>query len=163
VLAGLDATLNFCYRPDRFPFRLLYEEVDPSALTALQIDGGTLTTVPVDHAVPTIGFRVDHLDRSLGYSCDTLYCPPFVELAHRVNLMIHEGFVTEEHDALSQRTKHGTAGQAGRAAADAQVDRLALVHFYPPYADRLDELVGEARREFAGEIFVPRQFQKVAV
>jgi ribonuclease BN (tRNA processing enzyme) len=161
VVTGLEATLRFCYRPDAWPFTVRFAAVEPVGRTEVAVGDCALTTVPVDHTVPTLGCRFDFAGRVVSYSCDTLYAPDFVDLARKSNLMIHEGFVTKDREELSKKTKHGTAREAGRAAREAQVDQLALVHFFPPYAGELTLLIDEARQEFSGAVFVPETFQRV--
>lgn len=161
VVAGLEATLRFCYNPDVWPFTVKFEGVEPAGRTELQLKSSTITTVPVDHSVPTIGLRLDCSDGAASYSCDTLYTAEFVDVARDSNLMVHEGFVTDDRKELSVRTRHGTAREAGRAAREADASQLAMVHFFPPYAQDLVPLLVEAREEFAGEVFIPEMFQRV--
>jgi ribonuclease BN (tRNA processing enzyme) len=163
VLEGLRQVLGFAYRPELFPFEVEYAELSESDRSEFDVGGARITTVPVDHTVATLGFRVDAAARSLSYSCDTLYAPAFVDLAAGSNFMIHEGFVTEEHTELSQRTKHATAREGGRAAREAGVGKLSLVHFFPPYEARFGDLVAEAREEFSGPDDVPEQLSVVEV
>lgn len=159
VLDGLKASLEFAYDPDRFPFEIDYLPVPNEEKGSFSVRGIEVATVPVAHAVPTVGARFDVGGTVVSYSADTLYCEDFVELARDSRLMIHEGFVTKEMGELSQKTRHATAQEAGRAAAAAGAAELALVHFFPPFEGKLDHLIEEARGEFDGPVVVPEDLQ----
>jgi ribonuclease BN (tRNA processing enzyme) len=75
--------------------------------------------------------------------------------------MVHEAFVDSSLSELAARTKHSTAAEAGRAAKDAQVRRLELVHLFPPLLPKVDQVVAEAAAEFDGEVNVPEELSRI--
>jgi len=163
VICGLNAMLDACYGSGKYPFSVTYHEVPQENAGEFEIGDISVRTVPVDHTVPNFGFRMDYIDRSLAYSSDTIYSDAFTELAHGVDLMIHEAFITKEQIDFSRKVKHATAADAGNAAREATAGELALVHVYPPYLERIQELIDEARAQFSGEVYVPSELQVISV
>jgi ribonuclease BN (tRNA processing enzyme) len=152
----------FCYPPGKYSsFEIEEIEASTTELSSFQIDGIRITTTPVTHAVPTIGYRVELGNLSIGYSADTIYDPRFVNLSKNVDLMIHDAFCTSEMKDLARFAKHTTAEEAGKVATEAGAGALALVHFLPAYENRGNELIAEARKAYSGKIFVPREFERV--
>ncbi len=116
------------------------EEPDAEVMTSAS---WRVTASPVDHAVPTIGLRIEHADtgRVLAYSCDTAPCEHVVELARDAGLLVHEatGAVPGVHSSIEE---------AAEIAAKAGVHRLVLVHLPPGLTD--DDL--EAGRHWFTEM-----------
>jgi ribonuclease Z len=127
-------------------------KVIPGTIGAAVLDSKefTITAAPGDHFVPVVGLRVTH--RSTGYSImytsDTEPTDSFKQLAHGVNLLLHE--------AAGASPGHSSATMAGALAREAQVEKLILIH-YQVYADQT-ALVAEARSEFAGPIEIAQDF-----
>ena len=94
------------------------------------------------HVCPTIGIRVGD---ELAYCTDTAYDEATVDFARGARLLLHEAFYAAP--TTDDRT-HAAAGEAGRIAAAAGVERLVLVHVHPLLEDD-DELARFARAEFA--------------
>jgi len=100
----------------------------------------TVTAAPVDHGdTPNVGLRFEHArsDRVLAYSCDTAPTSSVVHLAQGADVLVHE--------ANGIGDGHSTAAGAAEVAAEADVDRLLLVHLPP--GDKTDQL-REARQIF---------------
>lgn len=94
------------------------------------------------HVCPTIGIRVGD---ELAYCTDTAFEEATAGFARGVRVLLHEAFHAAE--TTGDRT-HTAAGEAGRIAAAADVERLVLVHVHPNLADD-EELAAFARAEFA--------------
>jgi len=163
VLHGLKNMLEFCYITSKYPFAVEYHPMLEDGPNELQIDGIGLSATLVDHTTPNMGLRIDYEGRSLAYSSDTIYSPDFRDLAANVDLMIHEGFVTEDNFDLSRKVKHGTSADAGRCAREAVAKQLALVHLFPPMLGKIPALVAEAEKDFTGKVFVPDDFETVVL
>jgi ribonuclease Z len=87
--------------------------------------------------------------RSLAYCCDTAYCTNAVDLAHRVDLLIHEATFRETERDLAAVSSHATAASAARVAREADVGRLVLTHVSARYgADDAAGLLEEAQAVF---------------
>ncbi len=163
LIPGLKNMLDFCYEVGKYPFKVEYHTIPTDKKGRLNIAGTLLQTIPVNHTVQNFGIRIDWDSKCVAYSSDTIYHKPFVELASKCDLLIHEGFVTEELVELSRKVKHGTAKDAGKTATETHASQLALVHLFPPFLKRKKDLVAEAKKEFKGKVFVPDELTVVEI
>lgn len=104
------------------------------------------------HTDPTLALRVGD---ALTYCTDTAADPGNADFAAGTRLLLHEAWYAQ---ASTDDATHTAAGEAGRIARDAGVDRLVLIHVNP--LQRSDEeLAAEARAEFTeasvGQDLVP--------
>lgn len=113
----------------------------PNALVMAD-DSWEITATPGKHAVPVVGLRV--LDKRgggvLAYSCDTEPSAAICKMAQGAELLVHE--------ATGEGFGHSSALQAARCAAEAQVERLVLVHL-PPEAQLTEADLQAVRSVFA--------------
>ncbi len=100
------------------------------------------------------------LGRKLVISGDTGPCDELIAMADRADLLVHEATFTAEETDRARETQHSTAAQAARAAAEADVRMLALVHLSTRYGGR--EIREEAAAIFP-EVVVPRDFDAIEV
>lgn len=126
------------------PGLLDLQELSPSEPVTLSWEGLTIQSAPVNHTPASLAYRVEWEGRSLVYSGDTDESDSLVALARGADLLVLEA------SNPFKVPGHLTPSEAGRLAAQAQVKRLVLTHFYPP-CDEVD--VGAlAAQEFSGEI-----------
>ena len=102
----------------------------------------------------------DRRGRKLVISGDTAPSDVLIEAAHRADLLVHEATFTSEEGDRARETLHSTAAQAARAAQEAEVRMLALVHLSTRYGGR--EIRDEARELFPGTV-VPRDFDTIEI
>lgn len=100
------------------------------------------------------------LGRKLVISGDTGPCEELIEIAHGADVLVHEATFTQDEASRARETQHSTAAQAARAAAEAEVRLLALVHLSTRYGGR--EIREEAQALFANTV-VPRDFDAIDV
>jgi len=100
----------------------------------------------------------DRRGRKLVISGDTAPSDVLLEVAHRADLLVHEATFTQEEAERARETQHSTADQAARAALEAEVRMLALVHLSTRYGGR--EIREEAQAIFADTV-VPRDFDAI--
>lgn len=98
--------------------------------------------------------------RKLVLSGDTGPCEELIDIAHRADVLVHEATFTQDEAARAKETQHSTAAQAAKAAAEAEVRLLALIHLSTRYGGR--EIREEAQAVFA-ETIVPRDFDAIEV
>lgn len=98
--------------------------------------------------------------QSFAFVMDTRICPGARALAAGVDMLVIEATFVEADARLAAEHGHLTAGQAGRIAAEAGVRTLVLTHFSQRYPG-LDQHLAEARREFAGEIVVAADLDRI--
>ena len=102
----------------------------------------------------------DRRGRKLVISGDTAPSDVLVEVAYRADVLVHEATFTREEAERARETQHSTAEQAAKAALEAEVRLLALVHLSTRYGGR--EIRDEAREVFP-ETVVPRDFDAIDV
>ena len=98
--------------------------------------------VQTRHPGKTIAVKVDG---RLAYCTDTAYDGENVEFARGAQALLHESFWPGD---TTDDLTHTAAGEAGRLASEAGVERLVLVHINPEGCDD-DELATSARAHFA--------------
>ena len=113
-----------------------------------------VSTCRTAHVVPTLAFRVDSRGKKFCYSADTSYCPAVVDLAHGVDLLLHEAMFLEYQSNIAELIKHSTARMAGRAGKDAEAKELILFHIPPPYEHRETEYMSEASAEYGKSVSI---------
>ncbi|MFB6266746.1 MAG: ribonuclease Z [Halodesulfurarchaeum sp.] len=92
--------------------------------------------------------------RTVVYSGDTRPTEAVREAASGADLLIHDATFAADAADRARETGHSTAGEAGRLAAEAGVDRLLLTHISPRYAGDTSDLKAEAEAAFGGEVVV---------
>jgi len=102
----------------------------------------------------------DRPGRKLVISGDTGPCDELIEMAHGADVLVHEATFTREEAPRARETLHSTAEQAAKAAREAEVQLLALVHLSTRYGGR--EIRDEAREVFSAAV-VPRDFDTIEV
>ena len=87
--------------------------------------------------------------RKVSYVTDTMYLPSIADEVRGSDLLFCEGMFTEEFADQAAEKKHMTAKQAARIAKDANVDKMALIHYSPRYSDfELNTILSEAKEIF---------------
>ena len=87
--------------------------------------------------------------RKFSFVTDTQYLPSIAKEVRGSDLLICEGMFADELADQAKEKKHMTARQAATIARDAQVRRMAMIHYSPRYTDReLDLLLQEAREVY---------------
>lgn len=97
-----------------------------------------ITAAPGQHGrTPSIGIRVEAKGEGgiAAYSADTERSEAITRLAANANVLVHE--------ATGGFGGHSTAEDAARVAAEADAERLVLVHL-PPEAEQLDLTAAQA-------------------
>jgi ribonuclease Z len=102
----------------------------------------------------------DRIGRKLVISGDTAPSDVLVEVAYRADLLVHEATFTREEAERARETQHSTAEQAAKAAKEAEVRMLALVHLSTRYGGR--EIREEACAVFPDTV-VPRDWDTVEI
>lgn len=118
-----------------------------------------ITPLPMVHTERQIciGYRIDYEGRTLAYSGDACFAPVLVRLCHRAHVAVLDCSFPQEHPGVG----HMHAGECGKVANDAQVQRLILSHFYP-IAERYD-VAAQARQAFSGTIDCARDLMRITV
>jgi ribonuclease BN (tRNA processing enzyme) len=106
----------------------------------IELSGVRVTSRRQDrHSAPSLGLRFDD---SLAWITDTAFDPESASFAAGCKVLAHEAWFTTERPRNPQI--HSSAAQAAEVAADAEVERLLLIHL-PPFDRGLDALLLEAQ------------------
>jgi ribonuclease BN (tRNA processing enzyme) len=127
--------------------------------------GPTTSACPflVDHLPGAVGWRIEADGIAIVFSGDTKYTPNLPEWARGSRLLIHEALSTDAEREHTYRRGHSTAGEAGRAAAQAGVAELILTHIDSPFHLTTQLLLDEARRYFDGPVSVAHDLYQVSI
>lgn len=127
------------------PFRVRIKEV---GRRSFEIGDTLVTPKPVVHVrdLNCVGYRIAYRDKVLVYSGDAQYCDSLVRLCGEADVAVLDC----SFPANKPGPVHMHAGDCGRVAHEAGIDRLVLSHFYP-LADRYD-VKAQAAEYFRGRI-----------
>ncbi len=131
-------------------------EVDPSQQSQVwQQDGITVTGMGVPHGdVPTIGYRIEVGEVSIGFSSDqTGADPAFVDFVEGVDtLVIH--MAANENASGVIADLHATPSVWGRMAASAEVGQLVVSHISTSDPIQLQTNLAILREHYKGPVVV---------
>ena len=150
-------TLMDMYGWNNWPnFYPIYYKIisDEKLQPVLSSKGINIIASPVNHTIPTIGIRVELLEENLSfaYSSDTQPADAVIELASRVDILIHE--------ATGEGIGHSSPGQAGEIASRAMAGELFLIH-YPVIGVGMDEMLNKAREKFSGKVRLAEDYFQI--
>ncbi len=87
--------------------------------------------------------------RKFSFVTDTMYLPTIASEVKNSDLLICEGMFADDCADQAKEKKHMTSRQAANIAKDAEVKRMALIHYSPRYNDKdLDLLLKQAREVY---------------
>jgi ribonuclease Z len=130
----LDAVRTHLFSTPFFPVQLEYEFIDIQERTPVA-HGGTVTYRPLNHPGGALGFRLDWPGKSLAYITDTIADETYLDFIRNVDLLIHECNFTDDQEKLARQSGHSHSSAVARAARDAGVGRLVLVHIDPQHPE----------------------------
>lgn len=120
----------------------------------LALSGGvSIEAFPLDHPGGSVGLRIEQAGQSLAYVTDTKRLSPAgVEAIHGVELLLHEAYSDESQRDFTEMTGHSTSEDAARAATEAGVGRLLMIH-PDPRAESNTVAEAEAAAIFPGAAY----------
>lgn len=159
-------TLNGCFPVptvqglDRM-FDLVYAAQPAPMETPFEVGDALVRRVPMRHAIPCGGVRIELEGRVIAYTGDTGPTERITELAVDADLLLIEASFLEPG---MQDHGHLSAAQAGEAARAAGVDQLVVTHqIGPPLGPPIDRqrTMAAAARAFGGPVTVARAGERV--
>jgi ribonuclease BN (tRNA processing enzyme) len=141
----------------RWPFSITVNEIQP--FSHLTLAGISLRTAPMDHALPSVGMRMDLPLGQVCYTCDTQPNAHLPELARNASLLITECTFLHRQVEVARITKHLTAREAGQEAKESGAGALALVHIGGAETGdgkwAAEDAHAEAASMYGGRVFIP--------
>ena len=134
-----------------------------------QVDNWSVTTAATPHSdyIDSWAYRFQIQNKSVVVSGDTSPSKSVVELAKDADLLIHE--CTGTYDIIKRlgfENNHTNSRSLGKIAHEANVKRVALVHFGGNHeADRpifLAQMVKEVKETFTGEVILGEDLTKIS-
>ncbi|MCH7842786.1 MAG: MBL fold metallo-hydrolase [Chloroflexi bacterium] len=123
----------------------------------------TASCFPADHIAGAVGWRVDSGGMSVVFSGDTRFSPELVKASQGARLLIHEAFRTDGESEYADAHGHSTAGDAGRAAAEAGVAELILTHIDSEFDANPQPLLDDAQKHYEGPTSAATDLHQITV
>lgn len=129
---------------------VIYTETCPSKTYA--IGGFKISFYEVIHRVPTYAVRVEHANKVLAFSADSLPCDALIRCARTADLFICDAICAadDSYSDYSAALMHPVATEAAEMAKQAGAKALALTHLVR-YATP-ETMLAEARAIFNGPV-----------
>jgi ribonuclease BN (tRNA processing enzyme) len=150
---------------DTWPFTIDLRELPTGR--DLMFAGIPARAALMDHALPSVGVRMDLPLGPVCYTCDTQPNPRLPDLARDASLLITECTFLQRQVAWARRSRHTTALEAGQEARDVGAHALALVHIGGSEGGdenwTTDEARAEAASAYGGRILIPNDGDAIDV
>lgn len=118
-----------------------------------------LRAFPVSHTPQSVAFRVEDptVGKTVAFSGDTDVCEGLVVASRGADLAVFECSFPDGRKVEG----HLTPGEAGEIASRAGAKRLLLTHFYPECDG--EDILGQCRKRYAGEILLAKDLLRIDV
>ncbi len=116
-----------------------------------------IRTVRGSHPSEAHAYRITRNGRSFFYNGESSFTQEVLDLAKGADLFISTVVVLEPH------LFHNAPQDVGRAATEAGVKRVAVVHWPTEYEEKRIEFANLIQKHFKGEVIVPDDFTVVEV
>jgi len=114
-------------------------------------------TVRGDHPSEAHAYRIHRDNKVLFYNGESTFTKEVLDLARGADLFISTIVVLEPHSF------HNSPEDVGRAATEAGVKRVAVVHWPTEFEEKRDEFKQLIQKYYDGEVFVPDDFTSIEV
>jgi ribonuclease Z len=132
-------------------------------------DQWRVTAAPTQHVEPfmdTYAYRVDSTEGSIVIAGDSAPTQTVIDLAHNADILVHECSAPKDViDRYGYQELHTWPEAAASLAAEANVRKLALVHFFrqTDHADTLAAMADTVRANFGGEVYMGHDLMRIEV
>lgn len=106
-----------------------------------------------------LAYRIEHKGKALVYGADMCYDYPksIVQIAKNADVLLIEAAVPESR----KYEDHLTPGRAGQLAAEANVKKLILTHFY--FDTTKYNIKAQVKKHFKGQIVIAKDLMKIKI
>lgn len=147
--------MNLCELPvaddQKRGYDLIFKELGESEAF------GDVRTVRGDHPSEAHAYRIERDDRVLFYNGESSFTKEVLDLARGADLFMSTVVVVEPHSF------HIAPEDLGRAAREAGVKRVAVVHWPTEYEQNRDDFKALILKHYDGEVYVPDDFNTIEV
>ncbi len=112
--------------------------------------GVRVRTAPLKHPGGSLGIRLDHGEKSIGYITDTVKLSAAeLSLFDKVNVLLHEAYFDAAQQEFAALTGHATSAEAAEVAKQLQAEELWLIHQDPRASEATaQKMLAEAKAIF---------------
>jgi len=121
----------FTFPLDELPYEVTVRELPEGVSHPTEL-AGEVKALPLVHADPCFGYRLNIDGKVVTYCTDTGYCDNILKLAREADVLITECALAPGVDP-SEGWSHLNPELAAKAAKEAGAKRLLLTHFSPTY------------------------------
>jgi len=147
--------MNLCELPvaddQKRGYDLIFKELGESE------DFGDVRTVRGEHPSEAHAYRIERDGRVLFYNGESSFTNAVIDLARGADLFLSTVVVVEPHSF------HIAPEDLGRAAKEAGVKRVAVVHWPTEYEQNRDDFKTLILKHYDGEVYVPDDFTTIEV
>jgi len=147
--------MNLCELPvaddQKRGYDLIFKELGESEAF------GDVRTVRGDHPSEAHAYRIERDGRVLFYNGESSFTEAVLDLARGADLFLSTVVVVEPHSF------HIAPEDLGRAAREAGVKRVAVVHWPTEYEQNRDDFKALILKHYDGEVYVPDDFNTIEV
>lgn len=161
VAQRLVAIFDFEIKLDQWTFDVQFHPIHHDQ--RLTLGGLDARILRMDHAIPSVGVRLELPQGAIAYTSDTQPNPHLPELASGARMLITECTFLRAHETFARAAKHMTAYEAGQQAAASNVKTLALVHLGVGDGWTVEQARSEVEESFSGELLIPNDGDTLAV
>ena len=116
-----------------------------------------IRTVRGEHPSEAHAYRIERNNRVFFYNGESTFTKEVMDLARGADLFLSTVVVLEPHSF------HNSPVDVGRAATEAGVKRVAVIHWPTEFEEKRDEFKGLIQKHFDGEVFVPDDITTIEV
>lgn len=150
---------DFAQIPDAQRPLLRYREIQLGQ--AVGINGGSITALPANHAVPAVGFHMDSGKASLAFSGDTTNCEALWREINRIPnlryLIVETAFSNAEKE-LAVLSRHFCPSLLAQDLEKLALDpKIYITHLKPGETDLIMREIGEDVRGFSPRMLLNGQ------
>lgn len=158
VARRLVGVFGFELTLDSWSFAVTFSPVEDGQ--ELTLAGIEARIAAMDHSIPSAGLRLRLPGGDVTYTSDTQPTASIRTLGQGTRMLITECTYPRAWEAGARMSKHMTAPETGKEAANCGAQTLALVH-RGPWPD--EEIWAEVAEHFAGTILLPKDGDAIEV
>ena len=114
-------------------------------------NGLSVSSLPVEHGFPTLGYRFEHNGKVIVLSGDTEPCENIITLSKNADILVIDCSFPEE---FGHKKGHCIPSEVGKIASQAGVKLVCLVHLFPKCKGKEQEMIDEIAKFYSGPVLV---------
>jgi ribonuclease BN (tRNA processing enzyme) len=137
------------------------EAREVSSGVVLETEKFRVLSVPVEHGIPTSGYKIESREGTVVISGDTRPSKSLIDFAKGADLLIHECSFPDDMIELARQSNHCVASEVGEVANQAHVKKLILTHLFPSWRGREGELLTTVKSKYGSEVIASHDLLEI--